>query len=197
MKNLIITFLIIYIVNIPTFLFGQISDFSENNKVCVSKEELKLYNLINDYRKSKGLSKIELSKSLTFVAQTHVKDLENNKPAKGRCNMHSWSDKGSWTACCYTSDHAKAKCMWDKPKELTSYKANGFEISYGAFGSKITAIGALNAWKTSSGHNNVIINKSIWKDMEWKAIGIGIYGGYAVVWFGVQKDSEKIPVECD
>lgn len=45
------------------------------------------------YRIEKGLAEIPLSKSLTFVAQTHVKDMELN-PASGYCNMHSWSDKG-------------------------------------------------------------------------------------------------------
>jgi len=152
----------------------------------LSNQEAELYNLIMQYRYSKDLTKIPLSKSLTFVAQNHVKDLENNKPDVGNCNMHSWSNKGDWTPCCYTSDHARSQCMWDKPSELTSYKGNGYEISFGSSGS-VTALEALNGWKSSSGHNAVIINQGIW-NRSWQAIGIGIYKGFAVVWFGNERD---------
>lgn len=153
----------------------------------LTAEETALYTLIMSYRKEKGLPAIPLSKSLTLVAQTHVKDLETNRPVTGSCNLHSWSDKGTWTPCCYTPDHTKAQCMWSKPAELTSYKGNGFEISYGGSNFTATAQGALNSWKTSSGHNAVIINAGMWST-PWNAIGIGIYGGYAVVWFGNEED---------
>ena len=157
----------------------------------LSGEELKLYTMINDYRNSKGLKNIPISKSLTFVAQTHVRDLVNNKPDLGNCNSHSWSNKGKWTACCYTDDHRKAKCMWDKPRELTSYMGNGFEIAVGSNDCcsefKMTADYAIESWKNSSGHNNVIINVGKWDDNEWNAIGIGIYKGFAAVWFGEEK----------
>ena len=166
--------------------------------VCLSDEEWKLYDLINEYRRQKGLADITISRSLTYVAQLHVWDLNVNKPdAKSKCNMHSWSNKGTWSACCYTSDHAKASCMWDKPKELTNYKGNGFEIAHGTYGYSANAESALSGWKGSSGHNNVMINKSIWKDMNWNAIGIGISGGFAVVWFGTAKDMETVPVACE
>ncbi len=166
--------------------------------VCLSTEEYKLYDMINEYRKQYNLAKIPVSRSLTYVAQLHVWDLNENKPnSKSSCNMHSWSDKGSWTACCYTSDHAKASCMWDKPRELTNYSGNGFEISHGTFGYNANAESALKGWKNSSGHNNVIINKSIWANSKWDAIGIGISGGFAVVWFGKTKDIEIEPSKCE
>ena len=34
-------------------------------------------------------------------------------------SMHSWSANGSWTPCCYTADHARKECMWNKPGEIT------------------------------------------------------------------------------
>ena len=159
----------------------------------LSDEELKLYTMINDYRNSKGLKNIPISKSLTFVAQTHVRDLMNNKPYEGaNCNIHSWSNKGDWTPCCYTSNHARAKCMWDKPKELTSYKGTGFEISTRTWSEQIeieiTAEKVLQNFKGSSGHNSVIINQGKWHKYKWNAIGIGIYKEFAVVWFGKEKD---------
>ena len=158
----------------------------------LSTEEMKLYNYIMEYRKEKNLPSIPLSKSLTIVAQTHVKDLVNNSPnQKSNCNMHSWSKKGKWTSCCYTSNHAKANCMWNKPSELTSYKGKGFEISFGSPENPkyvASAESALNGWKESSGHNSVMVNKGIWKKSNWKAIGVGIYMNYAVVWFGKEED---------
>jgi hypothetical protein len=170
--------LLLLLLCVPLIGFGQ----------NLSNEETELYNLIMQYRYSKGLPKIPLSKSLTFVAQTHVRDLSNNKPDVGNCNMHSWSNNGNWTSCCYTSDHARAKCMWDKPSELTSYKGNGYEIAHGAHGAKPTAKSALAGWKSSSGHNAVMINQGVWSSHPWKAIGIGIYKGFAVVWFGEERD---------
>lgn len=165
----------------------------------VSKEEKKLYDLIIAYRASKGLPKIPLSKSLTYVAQTHCKDLFNNKPdLKKGCNAHSWSGKGTWNGCCYTADHKNAKCMWDKPRELTTYKDDGFEIACGSSDPQykdfvMTAEYALESWKKSVHHNNVIINRSIWKDHKWNAIGIGIHKGFSTVWFGKSVDKEGEP----
>ena len=166
-----------------TFIFQNLA-FSQN----ISLEEQKLYNDIMEYRRIMGLSSIPLSGSLTFVAQTHVKDLQTSKLENKSCNLHSWSSNGTWTSCCYTDDHAKASCMWNKPSELTSYKGNGYEIAHGVYGASVTAESALNGWKGSPGHNAVIINEGIWADNNWNAIGIGISNGYAVVWFGVDID---------
>ncbi|MCJ8329219.1 MAG: CAP domain-containing protein [Lentisphaeria bacterium] len=154
-----------------------------------------------EYRKEKGLPAIALSKSLTIVAQMHVRDLEINEPHKeaSNCNMHSWSDVGEkWSGCCYTSDHKAAKCMWDKPRELTKYKGDGFEIAHGYLSgdSKATAAGGLAGWKGSPGHNAVMINLGIWKKVKWQAVGIGIYEKYAVIWFGKEKDKAGIPGKC-
>jgi hypothetical protein len=160
-------------------------------EVTLSTEELKLYELIMDYRREKGLSKIPLSKSLMHVAQQHCLDLSANRidEAAG-CNMHSWSGKGKWSECCYTPNHKQAKCMWNKPRELTSYEGNGYEIGFGSLdrGYIATAEDALAGWKSSRAHNNVIINKAPWQKIKWKAIGIGIYKGYAMVWFGEEVD---------
>lgn len=155
----------------------------------LTPSEKELYNLVMQYRSEKGLPSIPISRSLTYVAQTHVKDLMNNQPDQGNCNMHSWSDQGKWTECCYTSDHARAECMWSKPSELTSYTGNGYEISYFA-SNGVNPLGALNGWKSSSGHNAVIINAGIW-NRKWNAIGIGMYGNYAVIWFGNELDEQK------
>jgi uncharacterized protein YkwD len=165
------------------------------NETCISAQEMKLYQLINSYRKQKKLPPIPLSKSLTFVAQTHSKDLMENKPDTGNCNGHSWSNKGKWTSCCYTPDHLQKECMWNKPKELTTYTDTGYEIAY------FSSVGvnpeqALAVWKKSPGHNIVMINGPGWKDFKWKSMGVGIYKNYATVWFGVEPDKEGVPKNC-
>ncbi len=181
------------------FLFSTPLVYGQSKTAQLSPEEAKLYDLLMLYRKENGLKSIPLSNALTTVAQTHCKDLVNNKPdIRKECNAHSWSDKGEWTSCCYTPDHKQATCMWNKPKELTRYAGNGFEIACGDSDPRfdrfvMTADYALKSWQESAGHNNVILNLAGWKNSEWKAIGIGIQGGFATVWFGKLVDEEGEP----
>jgi uncharacterized protein YkwD len=163
-------------------------------EVCLSQEEKKLFDLIMDYRKSKKLKPIPYSAKLTKVAQTHVRDLMENYDYanRGECNPHSWSDKGDWSSCCYTSDHAQASCMWDKPREISGYEGNGFEIAYYSSGGANAEEG-IEGWKKSPGHNPLLINSGTWSKLEWKGIGVGIYGQYGVVWFSdCEQESSKI-----
>lgn len=153
----------------------------------LSTKEHQLYELLMKYREEYGLSKIPLSPNLTFVAQTHVRDLRDNYVRGSLCNMHSWSAKGEWTPVCYTGDHANAKGMWLKPSELTSYKGFGYEIAFS--GSDNPEI-AIEGWKKSSGHNAVMINAGLWQQ-KWNAVGIGMLGEYAVIWFGHETDNAK------
>ena len=157
----------------------------------VSEKEAKLYYIINAYRESQGLQKLSFSKSLTIVARTHVSDSntytpENQRDSRGmQGNLHSWSNHGSWTPVVYTSDHEYAANMWSKPRELTSYTGNGYEISSWYSGS-ITPEDALDLWKNSSGHNAVMTTQGNWSDL--KTMGVAIDGKYAHVWFGSAAD---------
>jgi len=178
-------------------LFCALSAYSPQHAdsfICLQPEEKKLYDLIMDYRKSLGLEAIPLSAKLTQVAQIHARDLsENHDTTNEKCNLHSWSKKGNWTSCCYTNDHKQAKCMWDKPREIAGYNSNGYEISYySSVGAN--ALEGLEGWKKSAGHNRVIINEGTWKQLEWRAIGIGMYKEYGVVWFGVLEDDATLVV---
>lgn len=164
-------------------------------EVCLSAEEKKLYDLIMAYRKSKKLPPIPFSSKLTKVAQVHARDLEENFDYgnMGDCNPHSWSEKGEWSSCCYTPDHKQAKCMWDKPREIAQYSGNGYEIAYYS-SSGANAEQGLDGWKKSPGHNPLIVNTGMWAKVNWKAIGIGFYGQYGVVWFGEEADESKLIV---
>lgn len=109
--------LVIWLAAIPAFA----------QEICLSAEEKKLYDLIMQYRKSKKLKSIPLSAKLTKTAQAHVHDLTDNYAYEvgATCNPHSWSDKGTWTSCCYTSDHKQANCMWIKPDEIAGPEVDG------------------------------------------------------------------------
>lgn len=91
--------------------------------------------------------------------------------------------------------------MWDKPRELTNYKGDGYEISFWSTYEYDTpeeaAKAILDGWKKSSGHNDVIMNKSIWRDVRWQAMGVGINGEYTNVWFGKEEDSAGEPEVCE
>jgi hypothetical protein len=165
---------------------------------CLSDNEATLADLLNDYREQNGLARVPVTVSLAAVAQWHVWDLSVNSPYSGQCNLHSWSDNGDlWTAVCYTDDHANAGGMWSKPGEITAgvYTGAGYEIAYAGSSNPASA---LNAWKSSSAHNDVILNAGVWDQFSpWPAMGIGMLGGYAVVWFGDVADPQGTILPCD
>lgn len=175
------------LIAITLFLISAFALIDEAENQSLSREEVKLYREVMKYRGNKGLDSIPLSPSLNLVAKIHVQDLLEHSP-KARCNLHSWSKEGEWTSCCYDGSQKTLPCMWNKPRELTSYIGDGYEIAYWS-SEGATAAAALNGWKKSRGHNAVVINQDIWKNIQWKAIGIAIRGEYAVVWFGKELDS--------
>ncbi|HOX81509.1 MAG TPA: CAP domain-containing protein [Chryseolinea sp.] len=178
-------------------LIGSTSIHSSEPKgICLNAEEKKLYDMIMEYRESKGLETIPLSIKLTEVAQTHAQDLATNYvfDQDNKCNPHSWSKKGKWTSCCYTSDHKQASCMWKKPKEITGYTSNGYEIAYYS-SSGANAQQGLDGWKVSPGHNPLLINLGSWSNVKWNAIGVGIYKEYGIVWFGEVADTDATQVK--
>jgi len=163
--------------------------------------ERELFRLINQYRLQRGLPEVKYSPSLTFVARTHAEDQTATHVYKSRCNLHSWSANGRWSSCCYTPDHKKAACMWDKPRELTNYPGDGYEISfystYRYSSPEAFAKDILDGWKSSHGHNDVIINKNTWKNVKWMAMGVGVVGEYANVWFGKVDDPSDESATCE
>lgn len=156
---------------------------------------VELAQLINNYRKQNNLPEIPISSSLTAVALKHIIDLNTYHPEKTcgvKGNIHSWSNKGNWQGkfgkgawkgCCYPEDNSNTACMWEKPKELTNYPDNGYEIAHWESGI-VTAQSALAEWKGSPPHNDVILNKGMWSNRPWKALGAAYGGNYACAWFG-------------
>jgi hypothetical protein len=160
--------------------------------VILSGDEFTLYNLIMEYRKANGKPVVPLSKALTYVAQTHAGDLTNNYRLNEKCNLHSWSKKGNWTPCCYTKDHANAECSWNKPEELTKYTGSGFEVAYFDY-RPATPEGVIEKWKKNPTNKEILLTSGYWEKVTWNAVGIGMFGNYATVWFGKLPDKDGEP----
>jgi uncharacterized protein YkwD len=155
------------------------------------QESTELLQRLNAYRAQNGLERIPTSPAMTAVAEAHVLALEANPPT-GVCNGHSWPSSKLWKECCYTDDHAKAQCMWDKPKEITAgrYQGAGFEIWAWRSG-QMTLEFAIEGWKSSAPHNDVLVNKGPWAKITWRAAGAAVSQRYAVVWFGMDSDPDS------
>ncbi len=174
-----------------------------SQKTCegdgLEAEEIKLYHMLNEYRDAHGLSAIPSSPSLSLVANRHVRDLAQNIRSYARDGLH-WIH--GWSNFPYdANDERTFRCMWEAPKRLkTPYPGFGFEILCGDPDVKykdfiMSATYAFSTWKKSRLHRDVILNQGTWKSYSWKAMGIGIYKGYAAVWFGREPDplSKKDP----
>lgn len=172
---------------------------------CLSAAEEELLQLINAYRQENALPPVPASTALTAVAQWHVEDtryavdVSGEYGQDGSCNLHTWYGipAAPYSTCCYTSDHAQAACMWNKPDEISagSYTASGYEIAATGYSS---VAAALNGWKNSPGHNNVILNQDIWASQTWAGIGVGVdeTRRWYYVWFSTQTDPQGAPASC-
>jgi uncharacterized protein YkwD len=189
-KPLVALLVLVTCMSAPAFVFQKPTG------PCLSAQEKELLKLITAERRKLKLPDIPYSASLTKVAQLHAKDLETLRPDGTTCNMHSWSTSAKWTGCCYTADHAQASCMWNKPKEIAGFNTNGYEIAVGGPGASVDPSTALNVWKKSTGHWNVVTNKGIWSKYKWKAMGVGMFKGYAVVWFADMADPAAFDPNC-
>ena len=192
-RTLILTVLLGFAVNFGS-VYAQEFILPPLTEQCAESDEVQLYELINEYRRINGLSPIPISKSLSYVARVHTMDLSFNRPDFGGCNPHSWSDKGTWTACCYARDGKRLECMNKKPRELTAYKAKAWEIMYEG-GEKARAMDAFELWKEIGLTRDYLLNQGKWVK-PWKAMGIGFYENYACLWFGEADDGEKVYLSC-
>lgn len=148
--------------------------------------ELDLLSQVNAYRETHGLTPLRLSRSLSNVARLHALDLSAHGFSDA-CNIHSWSKSGPWSPCCYRPDHSESRCMWNKPRELTSYEGIGYEIAYW-FSAGVRAGRVLDTWRASPVHDAVLRNAGTWSKRTWRAVGLAVHGNYAVAWFGEDVD---------
>ncbi|CAF4783902.1 unnamed protein product, partial [Rotaria magnacalcarata] len=57
----------------------------------------------------------------------------------------------------------------------------------------VDPVQSVNAWKNSPAHNDVIIQRGAFQNTPMKAMGVGVYKGFACVWFGQYLDKFPPP----
>jgi len=184
----------IFLITIILSLTG-ITAFAQLPDFCLTKDEYRLYTMINEYRAKNGLGIIPVSRSLCYVAKVHARDLYMNNPDTSFCSLNSWSDKGEWTACCHSRFTPSPVCIVNKPKELTKYPGEGHEIAYWD-SEQLNTDTIMDFWKSVEVTRELLLNEKKWSFFSWKAIGIGLYKGYACVWVGDLLDTEPEPTLC-
>lgn len=189
--NTLIT--ILFFLVMPFIILGQKTlpdDF------CIDRMESTLFENINLLRIDYGMSELQLSASLSYVAELHVNDLQHNNPDTSICNLSSWSDKGDWTPCCYTKYLHNPDCMWDKPKQLTPYSYRGYELVT-FFEEDFNTDSVINLWSDSKETLDMILTRDNYSNKKWICAGIGISDNYISLWFGQRRDKLKEPDICD
>jgi hypothetical protein len=162
---------------------------------CISPQEKALFDKINELRKEYGKKPLKLSASLSYVAKVHVEDLFANNPDTSVCNLSSWSNKGNWKACCYNPYVVDQDCMWDKPKELTTYTYRGYEIA-GYFEEDFTVDSVMDLWSKEKEVINMLMSDGEYSSKDWVCMGAGINSNYVSVWFGQRADGAGVPQVC-
>lgn len=189
-----------YINNLNTK--NQLIDFNCSTNKFRTRGHEEIFNEILRLRKERNLDNtgIFYSCKMQIIGDIHavlLKESEANPNFK-TCNLHSWprSETKSefipsemhWESCCINKastieDH---KCYQKKGRELKVFNGNVYEISYkGPI--KNSANNILNSFINSQGHRQVIFNEGMWTK-PWKAVGVGIYENYKVVWFSNEEN---------
>ncbi|MBI9035953.1 MAG: SPOR domain-containing protein [Bacteroidales bacterium] len=177
------------------FVLSSKAQFSSIEDFCISENDKALFESFNKYRLEQDLPKLELSRALSYVANTHVKDLFFNQPYKRNCSMHSWSDKGRWTPLCFDTSSPNYKGMTAKPRELTYYRSDAYEIIFFT-NIEMSMEDILKQWAALDASKDLILQKGKWAKYKWTSIGIGTFKGYSCVWLGTAKDTGVIPEIC-
>lgn len=165
------------------------------SEFCITPQEKILFDQLNNLIEDYGNPRLKLSTSLSYVARVHINDLLNNHPDTSICNLSSWSDKGDWTSCCHNPYVPQQDCMWDKPKELTTYPYRGYElICY--FEDVFTYDSVLNLWAGSKEVLDMLLANGNFSKKNWICMGVAQNKHYASVWLGQRADKVKKPVIC-
>jgi len=178
---------------IPTYTISQ-------NKLpkdfCISNSEADLFYKINELRSDYGKPKLQLSASLSYVAELHTNDLQINNPDTSVCNLSSWSDNGGWTPCCYTKYLHNPDCMWDKPKETTPYPYRGYELVV-FIQDDFNTDTIINLWSYSKEVLDMILTRGTYYKKKWICGGVAISDNYVSLWFGQRRDKLRNPEICN
>lgn len=150
--------------------------------------EIKLFNMVNEYRVKHGKTRLMYCDSLSYIAEAHSVDLLENFSIDNRaCFLHSWSPSNRWTGGCIPDRGQQDwSIMYNKPNELLGMKVKGYEIAVinDPKDYPMSPEAAMEAWINSPGHRNVILEIG-WK-RPFKRMGVSIYKGVSTIWFAQQ-----------
>jgi hypothetical protein len=183
------------LIILSIFLFSGARIFCQVPGICLTKEEYRLYSIINEYRAKQGLGIIPISSSLSYVAKIHARDLYLYRPDTSSCSLNSWSDKGQWTACCHSGYTPNPSCIVNKPAELTKYTGEGHELCYWD-SEELQPDTVFKFWLSIGQARELLLNQKKWSYFNWNAMGVGLYNGYASVWVGEVPDTLPEPTLC-
>ena len=178
-------FIMLFVLVFPAIAAENqgITNGNDTIRSRMTQDETVLFNMINDMRIQNKLPAIPFSSDLCKVANTHIADLIKYKPQDKGCSLHSWSGSGKWTSCCNTKEVFGIQCMKSKPREITGYKGDGFELIYWGE-DKATPEEAAALWKQVDASSDMILSRAKWSGYQWKALGVGMKDGYAILWLG-------------
>lgn len=186
----IILMFVFWVVSIPLFAQHKIP-----SGYCMTGQEEQVFEAINKIREAYHKKPLKLSVSLSFVAHTHVYDLQVNHPDTSICNLSSWSDKGKWTPCCFNPYVVNQNGMWNKPKELTNYRYRGYELaSYFQDGMNVDSL--VHFLQDADDALDMILTQNDWEKKSWVCMGVGLSQNYATIWFGQRDDAAGKPKLC-
>lgn len=163
---------------------------------CISADDNKLLESINQFLVENGKKDLDYSISLSYVAKLHVNDLLQNHPDTSVCNLSSWSNKGEWTDCCYQKYVPNQDCMWEKPKELTSFKYRGYEMAF-YFEEDFNSDTVMQLLLSSNAAIDMLLTKGDYSKKNWVCMGVALNNKYASIWFAQRADNAGKPKLCD
>ncbi len=163
---------------------------------CISADDNKLLESLNQFLVENGKKKLEYSKSLSYVAKLHVDDLLLNHPDTSICNLSSWSNNGEWTGCCYNKYVPNQDCMWEKPKELTSFKYRGYEMAF-YFEENFNPDTLMQLLLSSNSAIDMLLTKGDYSKKKWVCMGVALNVNYASIWFAQRADNAGTPKLCN
>lgn len=161
---------------------------------CLAEPEYNLIKQLNVYRQAHGAAFVPVSAALSYVGQTHTRDLFLNHPDSQGGSLHNWSAAGRWTPFRLDIHKPDKRKMYAKPAELTAYTGNGYELVY--YDNTQQALeNAWQAWIENPASKALILNTGQWVAFEWQAVGVGVFEGYVSLWLGTRSDPQ-LPLLC-
>ncbi len=138
-------------------LFVSSSSFAPNNTTASLLQDV--YNLTNQFRKSKGMPALIMRNELNDIAQKHSSDMARGRVGFGHAG--------------FAKRNSQAKV---KIKSISSFAEN---VAYGAS----TGQEVVNMWKNSAGHRKNMLGRykyigiGIAKDRQGRTFYTQVFGG--------------------